>query len=314
MAEYTAMSHTIYENFVLENKLEDLLITNLDLNQFATHDDSLIEAPGMKKIIHTYTSSGDVEDLAMGEGNTDGIVVSFSDEEYEVGTTQGRFSYYDEQEMTDPMVIDAGLDGLAKRMTNDLTNKIVAEMGKANLLFTGSQWKFGDFVDAIAMYPYEDEAGLFVLINPAEKAAVRKNLADDLKYVEDFARTGYIGSVCGVPVYVSKAVPEGEAYLATKEAVTVFTKKGAETEQERDANVRKNTVYARKVMLVAITNKTKIIRMTEKDWAYTAVVSPDVDDIGTYFERSGSEGAYVYTKTTDTALDNLKTYYTRELA
>ena len=314
MAEYTAMSHTIYENFVLENKLEDLLITQLDLNQFATHDTSLTENPGMKKIIHTYTSTGDVEDLAMGEGNTDGIVVSFSDEEYEVGTTQGRFSYYDEQEMTDPMVVDAGLDGLAKRMANDLTEKIVAEMGKANLLFTGSQWKFGDFVDAIAMYPYEDEAGLFVLINPAEKAAIRKNLADDLKYVEDFARTGYIGSVCGVPVYVSKAVPEGEAFLATKEAITIFTKKGAETEQEREPNVRKNTVYARKVMLVAITNKTKIIRMTDKNWEYTAVVSPDVDDIGTYFERSGSEGAYVYTKTTDTTLDNLKTYYTRALA
>lgn len=311
---YNVSSHTIYENFVLENKLEDLLITHLDLNQFATHDDSLVENPGMKKIIHTYTSTGDVEDLAMGEGNADGIVVSFDDEEYEVGTTQGRFSYYDEQEMTDPMVVDAGLDGLAKRMTNDLTEKIVAEMDKANLIKTGSQWKFDDFVDAIALYPYEDENGLFVLINPAEKATIRKNLADDLKYVEDFARTGYIGSICGVPVFVSKAVPAGSAFLATKAAVTVFTKKGAETEQERDANVRKNTVYARKVMLVALTDKTRIIKLTSKDWSYTAVVSPDVDDIGTYFERSGSEGAYVYTKTTDTTLDANKTYYTRALA
>jgi len=164
------------------------------------------------------------------------------------------------------------------------------------------------------MYPYEDEAGLFCLINPAEKAAIRKNLADDLKYVEDFARTGYIGSVCGVPIYVSKAVPEDTAYLATKEAVTVFVKKGAETEQERDANHRLNTIYARKVMLVALTNKTKLIKMTSKDWEYTAVVSPALDDIGTYFERSGSEGSYVYTKTTDTAIDNEKTYYTRALA
>lgn len=314
MADYSPMSHKIYENFVLENKLEDLLITHLDLNQFATHDSSLVEAPGMKKIIHTYTSTGDVEDLAMGEGNTDGIVVSFSDEEYEVGTTQGRFSYYDEQEMTDPMVVDAGLDGLAKRMANDLTEKIVAEMDKANLLFTGSNWEFGDFVDAIAMYPYEDENGLFCLINPAQKADIRKALADDLKYVEDFARTGYIGSVCGVPIYVSKAVPEGSAFLATKEAITIFTKKGAETEQERDANVRMNTVYARKVALVAITDKTRIIKMTSKNWSYTAVVSPDVDDIGDYFERSGSAGSYVYTKTTDTALDANKTYYTRKLA
>lgn len=308
------MAHTIYENFVLENKLEDLLITHLDLNQFATHDSSLVENPGMKKIIHTYTSTGDVEDLAMGQGNTNQIEVSFTDEEYEVGTTQGKFAYYDEQEMTDPMVVDAGLDGLAKKMTNDLTTKIINEMDKANLIYTGCQWKFDDFVDAIAMYPYEEEDGLFVLINPAQKAEVRKNLADDLKYVEDFARTGYIGSVCGVPVFVSKAVPEGSAFLATKQAITIFTKKGSETEQERDADHRKNTVFARKVMLVAITNKTRIVKMTAKDWAYTAVVSPALADIGTYFERSGSEGAYVYTKTTDTALDNEKTYYTRALA
>jgi len=311
---YTAMSHTVYENFVLENKLEDLLITNLDLNQFATHDDSLVENPGMKKVIHTYTSSGDVEDLAMGQGNTDGIVVSFSDEEYEVGTTQGRFSYYDEQEMTDPMVVDAGLDGLAKRMANDLTEKVVAEFDKADLIASGVNWSFDSFVDAIALYPYEDEAGLFCLINPAQKADIRKALADDLKYVEDFARTGYIGSVCGVPIYVTKAVADGTAFIATKDAVTIFTKKGAETEQERDANTRLNTVYARKVMLVAITDKTRVIKMTAKNWSYTAVVSPDVDDIGTYFERSGSAGSYVYTKTTDTALDANKTYYTRELA
>lgn len=309
-----SMSHVIYDNFVLENKLEDLLATQLDMAQFATHDDSLVENPGMRKIIHTYTSSGDVEDLQMGEGNSDEIEVSFSDVEYRVGTTQGKFAYYDEQEMTDPMVVDAGLYGLATRMTNDLTDKIVAEFEKGNLVYTGSQWKFGDFVDAIAMYPYEDENGLFVLINPAQKAEIRKNLADDLKYVEDFARTGYIGSVCGVPVFVSKAVPEGFAFLATKQAVTIFTKKGSETEQERDADHRKNTVFARKVMLVALTDATRLIVMTAKEWSYSAVVSPDVDDIGTYFERSGSEGAYVYTKTTDTALANGKTYYTRELA
>ena len=53
----------------------------------------------------------------------------------------------------------------------------------------------------------------------------------------------------------------GKAFLATKEAVTVFTKKGSETEQERDANIRKNTVYARKVMLVALTDATRVVEI-----------------------------------------------------
>jgi hypothetical protein len=254
------MAHQVYDNFVLENKLEDLLITAIDLNQYATHDTSLTETAGMKKTIHTYTSTGDVEDLAMGEGNSDEIAVSFTSEDYTVGVTQGKFAYYDEQEMKDPMVVDAGLTGLSQRMTNDLTKKIVAEFAKATLSID-TALDFAGIVDAIAKYPYESEDGLFLLINKAQKAELRKALGDDLKYVEGFVRTGYIGSVCGVPVIVSDAVPAGTAYLATKDAVTIFTKKGSETEQERDADHRKNTVFARKVMLVALTDATKVVKI-----------------------------------------------------
>lgn len=258
------MPHTIYQNFVLENKLEDLLTTHIDMNQFATQDTSLVEEAGMTKKINQYTSTGDVEDLAMGVGNTDEIEVSFTQVPYTVGVTQGRFAYYDEQEMTDPMVVDAGLYGLATRMTNDLTAKIIAELDKATLTYDASATglTFNAIVDAIAKFPHEDaEDGLFLLINRADLAGLRKNLKDELKYVEAFARTGYIGSVCGVPVYVSDAVPAKKAFLATKEAVTIFTKKGSETEQERDANIRKNTVYARKVMLVALTDATRVVEI-----------------------------------------------------
>lgn len=258
------MPHTIYQNFVLENKLEDLLTTHIDMNQFATQDTSLVEEAGMTKKINQYTSTGNVQDLAMGAGNTQEIEVSFTQVPYTVGVTQGRFAYYDEQEMTDPMVVDAGLYGLATRMTNDLTAKIIAELDKATLTYDASATglTFNAIVDAIAKFPHEDaEDGLFLLINRADLAGLRKNLKDELKYVEAFARTGYIGSVCGVPVYVSDAVPAKKAFLATKEAVTIFTKKGSETEQERDANIRKNTVYARKVMLVALTDATRVVEI-----------------------------------------------------
>jgi hypothetical protein len=138
--------------------------------------------------------------------------------------------------MKDPMVVNAGLYGLATRMTNDITEKFIAEFKKGTNVIWGNTWTFDNIVDAIAKYPYESEEGLFLLINPAQKAAFRKNLGDDLKYNEDFVRTGYIGTVCGVPVIVSKAVPAGVAFLATKAAATIFTKKGSETEQERDAD------------------------------------------------------------------------------
>ena len=256
------MAHTIYQNFILANKVSDILTTQVDLNTYMTVDTELTENAGMKKVINTYTATGNVENLAMGEGNTADIEVSFTPTEYTVGTTQGRFKYYDEQEMTDPMVVDAGLDGIAKTMVNDFTTKAIAEYEKATLTLAGTAWTFDTVVDAIAKMNLEDETGLFLLISPADQANFRKALKDDLKYVEGFVRTGYIGSVCGVPVIVSKAVAKGKGYLATKDAITLFIKKDTEIEQERDANIRENRVFVRKVALVALTDATKLVKIT----------------------------------------------------
>lgn len=258
------MAHTIYENFVLENKIEDILTTAVDLSSYMTIDNSLTLEPGMKKTVHTYTPSGDVEDLAMGVGNSDDITVSFTSADYDVKVTQGRFQYYDEQEMKDPMVVDTGLEGLAKSMVNDFTTKAIAEYEKATLTLNADAWSFDAVADAIAKLNFEDESGLFLLISPADKAAFRKALRDDLSYSEGYVRTGYIGTVCGVPVIVSKAVPANKGYLATKEAVTLFVKKGSEIEQERDADVRNNKVFARKVAVVALTDATKLVKVNIK--------------------------------------------------
>ena len=288
------MAHTIYENFVLENKMEDLLTTAVDMNAYMTADTSLTENAGMKKKVNTYTATGNVQELGMGEGNTEDIEVSFITNEYEVGTTQGRTYYYDEQEMTDPYAIDVALKGLADIMTNDLTAKAIAEFKKATMVQYGATWIFDNIVDAIAKMNLEKEEGLFLLINPAQQAAFRKNLKDDLKYVEGFVRAGYIGTVCGVPVIISKAVPVGEAYLATREAITCFIKKGNEIEQERDANTRKNTIFARKVMLVTLTNATKVVRLSAKadpTTGYTALnTAPEAwsTTFTTYYELDTS--------------------------
>lgn len=255
------MAHTLYDNKVLENKLESILITNLDMNNYLTVDYSLTETPGMKKVVNRYTSTGDVQDLGMGEGNSDSIAVSFTPKEYEVKTTQGLFTYFDEQEMTDPMVVETGLQHLAERLVNDTSKKAIAEFGKAEKVVP-FKLTFDGIVDAIAALNLEDETGLFMLINPAHKAALRKALGEDLKFAEGFVRTGYIGSVCGVPVIVSKAVPQNEAYIATKEAVTAYIKKGTVIEQDRDVDTRNNKVVGRKFMVVALTDARKVVKLS----------------------------------------------------
>ena len=258
------MANQVYDNVVLANKIEDILTTAVDLTSYMTVDTSMTQEAGMKKKINTYKAQGNVETLDMGAGNTGDIEVSFSTKEYEVETVQGRFQYYDEQAMTDPMVVQAGLEGIAKTMINDFTTKAVAEFDKATLTVQRTGFAFTDIVDAIAKLNTESEDGLFILVGVADLAKFRKELQDDLKYSEGFVRTGYVGSVCGVPVIVTKAITNGNIYLASKEAVTLFIKKDTEVEQERDANVRNNKVYIRKVAVVALTDENKVVKLTPK--------------------------------------------------
>lgn len=258
------MANQVYENIVLANKIEDILTTAVDLTSYMTVDTSMTQEAGMKKKINTYKAVGEVEELAMGEGNTQDIESTFDTKEYEVKTVQGRFQYFDEQAMTDPMVVQAGLEGIAKTMINDFTKKAVAEFDKATLTVERSGFAFTDIVDAIAKLNTENEDGLFILVGTANLANFRKELKDDLKYNEAFVRTGYVGSVCGVPVIVTKAITNGNIYLASKEAVTLFIKKDTEVEQERDANVRNNKVYIRKVAVVALTDENKVVKLTPK--------------------------------------------------
>ena len=258
------MANQVYDNVVLANKIEDILTTAVDLTSYMTVDTSMTQEAGMKKKINTYKAQGNVETLEMGAGNTGDIEVSFATKEYEVETVQGRFQYYDEQAMTDPMVVQAGLEGIAKTMINDFTTKAIAEFDKATLTVQRTGFAFTDIVDAIAKLNTESEDGLFILVGVADLAKFRKELQDDLKYSEGFVRTGYVGSVCGVPVIVTKAITNKNIYLASKEAVTLFIKKDTEVEQERDANVRNNKVYIRKVAVVALTDENKVVKLTPK--------------------------------------------------
>ena len=260
-SKYDTSAIKTFDNEVLETKLENQLITRLDMNQFITTDYSLSAQPGMKIKIRKYVGNGDVEDVAMGYGNTGDIGSSFSEVEYEVGTTQGRVAYYDEQQMNDPTAIDKALEHLSEQLTNDMTTKIVAELGKGTNKIFGFDFSFGDVVDAIATFPDEttkDET-LFLLINRQDYASLQKELGNSLKYVEAFVRKGYVGTVAGVPVYMSDAVASGTAFLGTRAAVTAYIKKGNEIEQERDANLRQNKIYARNVKVIALTNDNKVV-------------------------------------------------------
>lgn len=259
------MANVLYPNFVLENKLTDLLNTKLGVRSFMTIDTSLTASAGMIKKINTYTYTGAVEKLAKGVKNTVRGAVSYVGSSYEVKMAQQVFDYFDEDVLQDPLVIDMGMQGSATLMVNELNAEFFTEVAKTTTKIEYvSTFKYDDVVDAIALMNIEDEAGLFLIIGNDLKAQIRKDADFKAAKLGEILFNGQIGSIAGVPVVFSKLCPVGAGYLATKDAVTCYVKKESEVEQERDAEARKNTVILRRVNLVALTNATKAVKFNLK--------------------------------------------------
>ena len=258
------MANTVYENFFLSNTVEDQYNSHLDLQRFCTRDDTLEGTAGMKKIVHAYRATNGTEKLTVGQGNSKSIEVSYTPVEYDIALAQNRFEWNDEDAMTDPMLVPVGMKHAGTDLHNTVQGDVYGEFAKTGLTVPASAPNFDAFVDAVAALNIEgdEEVEIFAFVCPKDKAKVRKALKDELKYVEAFARAGYIGTVAGVNLYDKKDATEGTIVVGTKEAVTIFNKKGTEMEQERDANTRKNSAYSRKYYVVALTNESKAVKIT----------------------------------------------------
>lgn len=269
-----AKINTIYDNFVLQNEVSDMYKSKLDLQQFCTVDTSLQGEAGDIVKVNVYTATDGAEDVAIGEGNTKSIVVSNTTKDYTVKTAQNRFEWQDEEARRDPMVPYVGAQKAGIDLFNHEMADIYGEFAKASLkaTLTGTDY-FAAFVDAQALLNIEavDQGApsTFSIIAPADLAKVRKALKDDLKYVEAYASTGYVGTIAGTNLYVKKDATAGTIVVATKEAVKLIVKDGVTTELvsngnrgAADANVRKNTLFSRAVYIPVLYDATKAALIT----------------------------------------------------
>jgi hypothetical protein len=257
------MANVVYENFFLSNTVDDQFNSHLDLQQFCTIDNTLVGTAGMKRVIHTYRATNGTEKLTIGQGNSKSIEVSYTPVEYEIALAQNRFVWNDEHAMTDPMLVPVGMKHAGTDMFNTVQGDIYGEFAKTGIEVPATAFDFAAFVDASAALNLEniENVTVFAFVCPKDKAKIRKALKDDLQYVEAYARQGYIGTVAGINLYDKADATEGEIIVATRDAVTIFNKKGVEIEQERDANTRVNSAYSRKYYVVALTDESKAVKI-----------------------------------------------------
>lgn len=266
------MANVVYDNFYLSNEVEDQFESHLDLMRFCTVDRTLEGSEGMKRLINVYTASNGTEKLTQGQGNSKSIEVGHAQREYNILLAQNRFEWFDEEAMKDPMLVPVGMKHAGTDMFNTVNGDIFGEFEKAPLEVPVTAYNFDAFVDAVAKLklPENAEVEVFGWVNRNAKAALRKALKDDLKYIEAFARHGYIGTVCGVNLYDKENAKDNEICIGTKDAVTAFIKKGTEVEliskatrSAEDANIRKNSAFTRKYYVMALTNETQAVRIVK---------------------------------------------------
>lgn len=256
------MANTVYANKVLEAKAQDLLTTSVNARSLMSIDTDLTQNAGMTKTINVYTYEGTAEELEVGKGNTNRGSISYEGKDYNVKLVQQAFDYFDEDYMKDNTIVDNMLKGASQVMVNKMTDDFVAELGKATLKSTFTNFGYEAIVDGISGLNIEDESEVFVVIPNAWKADIRKDEDYKTARMGEVIYNGQVGTVAGIPVIATKALTDA-AYVMTKEAVKLFMKKDVEVEQDRDADIRQNSVYLRTAYICALVDGTKIVKLSK---------------------------------------------------
>lgn len=258
------MAITTYENFVLENKMTDLVNTSVDVHSLFTTDNSLEGEAGLKKVVNKYTYTGKVEQLAKGAKNTTKGAVTFVPAEYPIKRYQQTFSYNDMDIMQDPYVLDVATTGAATLMANDIKQQYFDELAKITNKYEYTAFNYDAVVDALAQLGREVETDLFLVMGLDMKAAIRKDADYKASKQGEILYTGQFGDICGVPCTCSKLVPAGVVYITSRDQVKFFVKKSGSVEQDRDIETKDNTVVYERHGVMALVDETKSIKLTKK--------------------------------------------------
>lgn len=258
------MAIALYENFVLENKMTELVNSYLDVHSLFTTDNSLEQSAGLKKVVNKYTYSGAVEKLAKGAKNTTKGSVTLVPTEYTVERYQQTFGYNDMDVMQDPYVLDVMTTGASELMANDIRTQYFTELAKISNTFEYTTLNYDAIVDALAKINREVESDQFIIMGLDAKATIRKDPDYKASRQGEILYNGQFGTIAGVPCLFSKLVPANTLYITAKDQVKFFVKKAGNVEQDRDIETKDNTVVYERHGIMALVDETKSIKLTKK--------------------------------------------------
>lgn len=269
------MANVVFDNKVISSYAKEVLNTIISARNLMTIDTELAEKPGQVRTVNAYTYTGKVDEVAEGAGNSNTSTIAYVGKDYRVKTNQQKFAYTDEQIMKDDKILGYAVDGAAKAMANKMFDDFLTALATTDgatptphalvpvvNFAKGGKFGYTTVVDAIAEMELENESELFLLVGPDYLAQLRKDTNYIAARAGEVVYGGEVGNVCGVRVVLSKKISDC-AYLMTKEAVTCFLKQDVEAATDRDEDTRTNNMYLRAYYIVALTDATKAVKITE---------------------------------------------------
>lgn len=170
--------------------------------------------------------------------------------------------------------IGEGTRQLGMAIASKIDEDCIAALGTAILTHDGSAATIGytGIVDAVDKFLEEDYAQKVIFVHPAQVTQLRKDadFKDINKYPLQTIMTGVIGEICGCQVVPSKRVKLNtggtayENYIVKAGALTIYNKRRAEVETDRDILAKTTVISADQHYTAVLADESKVVKATFK--------------------------------------------------
>lgn len=244
---------------VLGAYLDVKLINAIKLSPLVNVDNTLVGQPGSKLELPKYEYIGAAEEVAEGVAMVP-VALNATSEEVQVKKAGKAVSISDEAMLAaygDP-VNEIG-NQLLLAMADRIEADLYGAMATATLTHDAAAFDKDAVADALVKFGEDIEGEMYLFINPAAFAALRKD--PDFIHVDNGVITGERGMIHGCRVVVSNRVGEKEAYIMKPGALALVMKRNVMVEADRDILAGYNVYACNEHYAVQLRYEDKVIKI-----------------------------------------------------
>lgn len=247
---------------VLGAFLDVKLVDAIKLSPLVDVDNTLVGRPGSTLSLPKFAYIGDADAVAEGVAMTP-VALTAEVEEVEIAKAGKAVEITDEAILCgygDPV------NEIGKQLLMAMASKIEAdlytEMATGTLVHTYTDEFNKDVIaDAIVKFGEDIDEPMYLFINAAEYAAIRKDDAFVHVANGEAVISGHVGMIYGCNVVVANRVDAGEAFIMKQGALALVLKRNVMVEADRDILKGTNVFAANEHYAVQLRYDDRVVRI-----------------------------------------------------